>query len=183
MADSSLWKTILRFPMKNRWILYRCTQGAYKAFGIRGGTLCCHFCREREYSKASLFSSTVFPGRTADFLRMAGKTFKPCRGVTGSNISRCSCTALSGGILKSAIRAENILVFLQLHGAEPQRDRDAGQHSQYPSYCAMKLLPYQEENFSTHTAVKAYRTSRFFISQKFRNRYFTSVSSKTSKQE
>jgi hypothetical protein len=46
----------------------------------KSGTNClCHFCREREYSKASLFQHRV-SGRTTDFLRMAGKrTFKPYR--------------------------------------------------------------------------------------------------------
>ena len=50
------------------------------------------------------------------------------------------------------------------------------------SYCAMKLLPYQEENFSAYRS-ESVQDFRFFISQKIQEQIFYVSFVKTSKQE
>lgn len=71
------------------------------------------------------------PGAAAGFLRMAGKrTLKPDREFT-DEIYPLAPILVQMEHRSQLLRAENLLVIMQLHGTQPERDRNAGQSYQH----------------------------------------------------
>ena len=66
--------------------------------------------------------------------------------------------------------AENLLVTLQLYGTKLQGYWNAGK-SDNICYCAMKILPYQDEQFSEYRT-KSVQEFRFELSQGIRSQIF-----------
>ena len=130
MENSFLLRQVLHYPIKRSGIIIPVSVGFWLRSSETGKSLPMSLSQKRTWYKTTVFQYR-FPGRSADFLHMAGKSSIKPDWKWSDEIHSATFVLISLEYWNKLLWAENVLVFLQLYGSKLQRDWNTGQFDQY----------------------------------------------------